>query len=87
MKKQITFNQLKRLVKESDEDKSIDFGMVNQALDRIVKLVSQGKMKLQDLYRDQRYGSPSAVVNKEETLKVIAEISRLAKVVEKEINN
>ena len=87
MKKQITFEQLRKLVKESDEDESIDFKFVNQALDRIVKLVPQCKMKLQDLYRDQRYGSPSAVVNKEETLKVVAEISRLAGVVEKEINN
>ena len=55
MKKQITFEQLKKLVKEDTGPNT--FQKVNSYVDRIEGECSKVRTILADLYRDSRYGS------------------------------
>ena len=84
MKKQITFEQLKKLVKESDD--SIDFKFINSTLDQIVEMVSDCKRTLQDLYRDARYGkAPATMGRRQKVMQAMSEIRNLAHDISQEV--
>ena len=84
MKKQITFEQLKNLVKESDD--SIDFKFINSTLDQIVKTVSDCKTTLQDLYRDARYGkTPATMGRRQQVIQAMSDIRNFAYDISQEV--